>query len=394
MKQAVATLLLPGLLTGLLTGCSTMGDWSRSIFGGEDNTEPPAPLVEIEDPVPLKKLWSANVGVGDDEQFINLVPAVDDSQVFVANRKGRVAAFDAETGKENWSVKTEMAISAGPGAGEGVVLVGTSDAEVLALSADDGTQLWLSEVSSEILSVPQIDLDKVIVQTVDGNVAALDAEDGHEIWVHDRSIPVLTLRGTSTPAVQHGLVVVGYANGKLAALSAEKGFDVWETSIAIPQGSSEIDRMVDIDGDPIIVGGAVYVTTYQGRVAVIDIQNGNPGWTRDMSSNVGLGVDFSQVYVTDDQSHVWALSRSTGASEWMVETLDNRGLTAPEPFGDYIAVGDAEGYVHLLSRYDGHIAGRVKVDSKGISSRLLTRNEVLYVYGNSGKLAAFVLPGE
>lgn len=390
MKQAFASLLL----TGMLAGCSTLGDWSESILGGEDNLEDPAPLVDIESPVPLKKLWSSSVGVGVDKQFINLVPAVADAQVFVANREGRVAAFNTETGKENWSVKTELAISAGPGAGEGLVLVGTSDAEVLALSAVDGTRLWKAEVSSEVLSVPQIDLDKVIVQTVDGNVAALDAGDGHELWVHDRSIPVLTLRGTSTPAVQHGLVVVGYANGKLAALSAEQGFDVWETSITIPQGSSEIDRMVDIDGDPIIVGGAVYVTTYQGRVAVVDIQNGNPGWTRDMSSNAGLGVDFSQVYVTDDQSHVWALARSTGASEWKVETLANRVLTAPEPFGDYIAVGDVEGYVHLLSRYDGRMAARVKVDGKGISSRLLARNDVLYVYGNSGKLAAYVLPEE
>jgi outer membrane protein assembly factor BamB len=274
------------------------------------------------------------------------------------------------------------------------VLVGTSDAEVLALSAVDGTLLWTAEVSSEVLSVPKTDLDKVIVQTADGNVAALDAADGHQLWIHDRSIPVLTLRGTSTPAVQHGLVVVGYANGKLAALSVEKGFDVWETSITIPQGSSEIDRMVDIDGDPIIVGGAVYVTTYQGRVAVVDVQNGNPGWTRDMSSNAGLGVDFSQVYVTDDQSHVWALSRSTGASEWKVEALGNRGLTAPEPFEDYILVGDVEGYVHLLSRYDGHIAARVKVDGKGINSKPLASNGVFYVYGNSGKLAAYTLSKE
>lgn len=394
MKQAFASLIMSGVLAGMLAGCSTLGDWSSSILGGEDNAEPPAPLVDIENPVPLKELWSSSVGVGVDRQFINLVPAVDDSQVFVANRKGRVVAFDTETGKENWSEKTGVAISAGPGAGDGIVLVGTSDAEVLALSAVDGTLLWKAEVSSEVLSVPQIDLDKVIVQTADGNVAALDAVDGHEIWVHDRSIPVLTLRGTSTPAVQLGLVIVGYANGKLAALSAEKGFDVWETSITIPQGSSEIDRMVDIDGDPVIVGTAVYVTTYQGRVAVVDIQNGNPGWTRDMSSNVGLGVDFSQVYVTDDQSHVWALSRSTGATEWKLETLHYRGLTAPEPFGEYVAVGDAEGYVHLLSRYDGNIAARVKVDGKGISSRLLTRNDVLYVYGNSGKLAAYVLPAE
>jgi outer membrane protein assembly factor BamB len=379
------------LLSVWLSGCSTLGDWSESILGGEDNAEPPAPLVEIEAPVPLKKLWDISVGVGNDEQFINLVPAIDGDQLFIADREGRVVALDMETGKQRWSVKTGVAVSAGPGVGEGLVLVGTSDAEVLALSAVDGTELWKADVSSEVLSVPQIDLDKVIVQTADGNVAALDAENGEQVWIHDRSIPVLTLRGTSTPAVQHGLVVVGYANGKLAALSAEKGFNVWETSISIPQGSSEIDRMVDIDGDPIIVGGAVYVTTYQGRVAVIDIQNGNPGWTVEMSSNVGLGVDFSQVYVTDDQSHVWALARSTGASEWKQEELDNRGLTAPEPYEDYILVGDVEGYVHLLSRYDGHVAARVKIDRLGITARPLVSDGVFYVYGNSGKLAAYRL---
>ena len=390
MKQAFVTVLL----TLLLGGCSTLGDWSESILGGDDNTDPPAPLVDIESPIAVKKLWSTSVGVGDDKQFINLVPAVDESQIFVADRKGQVVAFDLETGKKNWSVKTETAIAAGPGVGEGLVLVGTSDAEVLALSTIDGTLLWKAEVSSEVLSVPRIDLDKVIVQTADGNVAALDAGDGHEVWIHDRSIPVLTLRGTSSPAVQHGLVVVGYANGKLAALSAEKGFDVWETSITIPKGSSEIDRMVDIDGDPIIVGAAVYVTTYQGRIAVVDIQNGDPGWTRDMSSSVGLGVDFSQVYVTDDQSHVWALSRGSGATEWKVEDMNNRQLTAPEPFEDYILVGDVEGYVHLLSRYDGRVAARVKVDSRGVNAKPLVKDGVFYVYGNSGKLAAYTLPVE
>ena len=390
MKQAFVTVLL----TLLLGGCSTLGDWSESILGGDDNADPPAPLVDIESPIAVKKLWSTSVGVGDDKQFINLVPAVDESQIFVADRKGQVVAFDLETGKKNWSVKTETAIAAGPGVGEGLVLVGTSDAEVLALSTIDGTLLWKAEVSSEVLSVPRIDLDKVIVQTADGNVAALDAGDGHEVWMHDRAIPVLTLRGTSSPAVQHGLVVVGYANGKLAALSAEKGFDVWETSITIPKGSSEIDRMVDIDGDPIIVGAAVYVTTYQGRIAVVDIQNGDPGWTRDMSSNVGLGVDFSQVYVTDDQSHVWALSRGSGATEWKVEDMNNRQLAAPEPFEDYILVGDVEGYVHLLSRYDGRVAARVKVDSRGVNSKPLVKDGVFYVYGNSGKPAAYTLPVE
>lgn len=380
-------LLVSCLLSGLLSGCGTLS----GILGGEDNTEPPAPLVDIADPVPLEKLWSTSVGAGYDKQDVNLVPAADDDHLYVADRKGRVVAFDAATGKERWTVKTKTAISAGPGVGEGLVLVGTSDAEVLALNATDGSLVWKAAVSSEVLSVPQLGLDMVIVQTADGNVAGLDAGDGSQQWIYDRSVPVLTLRGTSTPAVQHGVVIAGFSSGKLVALSEEQGFVAWEKSVAVPQGRSELERIVDIDGDPVIVGSAVYVTTFQGRVAVLDIQSGGLGWERDMSSYTGLGVDFSQVYVTDDKSHVWALSRTNGASEWKLDELANRQLTVPVPFNDYVAVGDLEGYVHLLSRYDGGIAARVRVDRKGIRSRPLVHQDILYVYGNGGKLAAFTM---
>ena len=380
------------MLAALLSGCSTISGWTNSLLGGSDNAEPPAPLVDIADPVPLKELWSTRVGVGLDKQFVNLAPFVYEDRLYIADRKGRVMALDAQTGKEMWQVKTDAALSAGPGAGSGLVLLGTSDAEVLALSDEDGALRWKAEVSSEVLSVPQVDIDKVIVQTADGNIAALAVDSGEQLWINDRSVPVLTLRGTSTPAVEGGLVVAGFANGKLVGLTAAKGITVWEVSIAIPQGRSEIDRLVDIDGDPVIVGGVVYVTTYQGHIAVIEAQTGNQGWQRDMSSHVGLGVDFSQVYVTDAESNVWALSRSTGASEWKQDELAHRKVTAPAPFEDYVAVGDLEGYVHLLSRYDGRIAARALVDSKGIQEKPLVRNGILYVYGNSGKLSAFALP--
>jgi outer membrane protein assembly factor BamB len=170
----------------LLSACSTMANWTSSFLGGSDNSEPPAELREITDPIPLKELWSTSVGVGHDKQFVSLVPNVYEEQVFVADRKGRVLALDAETGKKNWQVKTEAAISGGPGVGSGVVLVGTSDAEVLALASDDGSLLWKVEVSSEVLSVPQVDFDKVIVQTADGNITALGLDSGEQLWIHDR----------------------------------------------------------------------------------------------------------------------------------------------------------------------------------------------------------------
>lgn len=384
-------LLLLVLYGSLLSGCSTMSSWMDGLIGGEDNTTPPTPLTDIEATVRLDKRWSSDVGVGYGDQFINLQPAVAGGRLFAADRKGRVVALDAGTGKRLWSTATDAALASGPGVGEGLVVLGSSDGEVIALDADSGAVRWRVEVSSEVLSVPRVDLDKVIVQTADGTIAALDAADGRQVWINDRTVPVLTLRGTSSPAVARGLVVAGFSNGKLVAFSADTGVPVWEKSVAIPQGRSELERIVDIDGNPVIVSNAVFATTYQGRVAMLELTTGNIGWERDMSSSAGLGVDFSQVYVTDDQSRVWALSRTTGASVWKLDSLAWRGLTAPQPIGDYVAVADAQGYVHLLSRYDGHIAGRSEVDGDGIRARPLAVGDTLYVFGNSGKLVAYTL---
>jgi outer membrane protein assembly factor BamB len=187
-------------------------------------------------------------------------------------------------------------------------------------------------------------------------------------------------------------VIAGFASGKLAALTIDQGFVAWETNVAVPKGRSEIERMIDIDGDPVILGSAVYVSSYQGRVAVIDAQSGNLGWTRDMSSYTGLGVDFSQVYVSDQESNVWALTRDSGGTVWKQDRLLNRALTSPVPYRDYVVVGDFEGYVHLLSRYDGALAGRVRVDGEGVSARPLVIGDVMYVYGNNGTLAAYTVP--
>lgn len=385
MKPLAAILML----AALLSGCSSMSGF----LGGEDNAEPPAELQKLDDPVALKRLWSTSVGVGYDSQFVRLVPAVSGDRILAADRRGRVVAYDAASGKRLWETRTDAPVSAGPGVGDGLVLVGTSDARVLALELEDGAILWEAAVSSEVLSVPQVDRGVVVVQSVDGNVAGLDAIDGGQLWIYDRDVPVLTLRGTSTPAVGFGAVIAGFASGKLAALTIEEGFVAWETSVAVPRGRSEIERMVDVDGDPIIMGSAVYVASYQGRVVVIDAQSGSLGWTRDMSSHAGIGVDFAQVYVTDQDSSVWALTRESGGTVWKQEQLANRSLTPPAPFEDYIAVGDFEGYVHLLSRYDGHVAGRVRVDGKGVSSRPLVVGDTLYVYGNGGTLAAYRLDG-
>ncbi|HEY9198989.1 MAG TPA: outer membrane protein assembly factor BamB [Gammaproteobacteria bacterium] len=382
----LCALALLGSAAAGLSGCS----WLR----GKENVDPPAELTDIQATVKLEELWSRDAGAGTDEQFVRLRPAVDGGRVFAADHKGRVTAFEAGSGKELWSVKTDIAISGGVGVGEGLVLVGSSEAEVVALDWRDGHEVWRSKVSSEVLSVPGADQGTVVVQSVDGRLTGLKSSDGSRLWVFERIVPVLSLRGTGTPLIVQGAVIAAFDNGKLAVLDLARGLPAWETSIAVPHGRSELERMVDIDSSPQLWGETIYTVTYQGRVAAVEGSSGRILWARDMSSAVGLGLDFRNVYVTDDQSNVWSLERENGGSVWKQDKLLRRGLTAPVALEDYVVVADYEGYLHVLSRSDGALIGRTRADGKGVLAPLVVDNDVLYVYGNGGKLSAYRIAGD
>lgn len=364
-----------------LSACS----WLR----GDDNATPPAELTDIQSRATLVKIWERDVGAGIDEQFLRLRPAVAGGSVFAAERKGTVRAFNATDGKQLWESDTRISISSGVGVGESLVLVGSNDAEVVALDWRDGHEVWRTRVSSEVLAVPGADKGTVVVQSVDGKLTGLSATDGSRLWVYDRSAPVLSLRGTSSPVVTQGVVIAGADNGKLVVLDLAKGLPAWETSVAIPKGRSELERMVDIDSQPQIWGKTIYTVSYQGRAVALDGESGRVVWSRDMSSVAGMGVDINNVYVTDDASHVWSLDRDTGTSNWKQDKLANRTLTAPVSIGDYVAVADFEGYVHLLARSDGELAGRIRADSKGVLAPLVVDGDTLYVYGNGASLTAY-----
>jgi outer membrane protein assembly factor BamB len=365
-----------------------MGD----LFGREvDNSTPPAALIELPNGLDVQKIWSKNIGDGPEELFLQLTAAISGGAVFAASRKGLVSAHDLETGARLWQTNTKRSIGGGPGVGSGVVVVGTREGKVLALSPVTGEVLWMAQVTSEVLSPPQAGEGVVVVRTVDGKLIGLSAIDGERLWIYDRGVPTLTLRGTSTPTISEGTAVCGFDGGRLVAVSLQTGQPLWETRIALPTGRSELERMVDIDSNIVISDRTVYVVSFQGRTAAVDLDTGTILWRRDMSSHAGLGIDDSSVYVTDDQSHVWSLDRESSASIWRQTDLQARHLTSPVRLGNHILVGDFEGYVHWLRIDDGEIVGRIRVDKDGIITPPVIKGDTAYVYGRGGQLAALRL---
>jgi outer membrane protein assembly factor BamB len=372
------------LLALSLSGCS----WIRGYFGSDEPLEPPAKLTEIHPELSVQSLWSTRVGHGAGKLRVRLTPAMDGSRLFAADDNGLVVALDADKGKRLWDMQTRVPVSAGVGADEGLVLLGSDKGEVLALGQDDGALRWRVSLSSEILATPRAGNGVVVVRSIDGHVYGLDALDGHRQWVYQSTVPVLTLRGNSAPLLVQGRAIIGLESGKLVALSLPDGKPLWEQAIGLPRGRSELERMVDIDADPIVYRGTVYAASFQGRVAALDGDTGNPVWGRDISSYAGLAADDRHVYVTDEHSEVWALDRFTGASVWKQTALRGRALSAPALQGSSLVVGDFEGYLHWLSQDDGHLQARWRLGSAAVLVPPLVMNDVAYAYGQSGDLAA------
>jgi outer membrane protein assembly factor BamB len=385
MKSLQTRFLFLCCLILLMSGCSTFRAWFP---GSDDDVNQPAELLSIASKIKIRKLWSVGVGEGQGGSFNHLRPTIVGDTIYVASNDGLVLALNKTTGKSQWKQKFELNFSGAVGVGEGLLLLGSADGDVLALSAADGAELWRTEVHAEVMAPPQTNGKIVVVQSYDGKLRGLDAADGRELWVYDSNLPVLTLRGTSTPIIFERRAIAAFGNGKVMAFDLATGGINWEVRVTIAQGRSEIDRIVDIDGSMVLVGSNLYAVSYQGKLVAIDVNSGRKAWQEDASSYVGVDQGFGNIYVAEESGSVIAFQRSGQGVRWTQTALAYRRLSGPKTVRGYVAVGDLQGYVHFLSQVDGTFVGRTKIGSDGIRADMLTDNNILYVYENGGTLAA------
>lgn len=344
-----------------------------------------AELSDLPKSIPVRTLWDASVGEAGDGVFF---PAVAAAAVFAAGQDGTVARFDAATGKESWRVNTGDVLSGGVGSDGNLVAIGTLEGEIVALEAASGKQRWRARLSSEILSVPLVTGDLVIARAADSRLFALDARDGKRRWSYQRSSPALTVRAPSGMIAERGVLSTGFAGGKLVSLALANGAVRWEATVALPRGATELERVTDVVGVPAIAEREVCAVAFQGRVGCFDLANGNPLWSRELSSAAGLAIDARYVIVSDDKGAVHALDRTGGATVWKQDRLFLRRLTAPLALGSQIVVGDVEGYVHFLSRENGAFVGREGTDGSPIRSSPLRLGKGILVQTQDGNLYA------
>ena len=379
--------LFLALLSISLLACGPVKDFKdqlTEVIVGQDPIDPPAYLKEFKPKLNPKILWSAKL---DGDASFEFSPGIIGEDVFAASSDGSLAKFNLKTGKAIWQINTGEKLSGGVGVGINEIIVGTSTGLLVAYDLN-AKLLWKTRLSSQILSAPTIHEGQVIVRTGDNLIHGVNVKDGLKKWTFSRVGPPLSLRSSVGVIASDGVIYAGFPGGKLAAIREDNGSLLWEVTVAQPKGVTEIERASDVTSTPVIDGRTIYTVAYQGKISAIDRVDAKILWNRDISSYSGIHIDAGRIYVSHTGGAVYSLAIESGKTYWRQGELLNRKLTTPLGMGDYVAVGDLEGYIHVLDKETGAFLGRIQLDEEPVMRRMVefetgkflaqTRNGGLY----------------
>jgi outer membrane protein assembly factor BamB len=357
----------------------------------KDNSEPPAPLTNIDEPLYLVVDWRTDTGAGIENASYNMQPLLIQDQIFSIDTEGAVLSIDAINGRVTWVAFTGLPAITGLSGRDGVLIASSRNGDLNAYDILENKlrQRWSIQLNGEIRAVPVISDEQVFVRTVDGKLSALSLLDGSVQWTISRRVPALSLTGNSRPLVQDDMVIAGFDDGKITAFSRSNGRTVWNTTVSNPAGRTEIERLVDLDGQFILKDGIIYISSYQGKLAAIQAIDGNVLWSRKFSSYQTIVADEEALYLSNDSSHIWSIDRRTGSAFWKQEVLHARKITAPLLIdNNMLVVADLEGYVHWFDKSDGSLLGRVRpTEARHIAQPMVWQDRVI-VIDSEGVLSA------
>jgi len=385
MKPAVFATALVVAMT--LTGCDK--------FKKSDNVHKPAALVKLASSQNvISPLFSQGSNTKVSQRFGNLRNKTTISQQPTAFRvaydnngyvnalaDGSVQAFDGQ-GKALWSIKLKQGLMSGVALDEQsrVAVVSDSKGVIFALDRMTGKVIWKTPLDTATLSPALISQNRVITLGNDGKISALSLESGAPIWNFNTQNPNLSVRGSATPILfNRNTVLVSTADGRIHALNIDNGVPIWSKRFGISKGSSDIEKISDVDATPVLDGNMLYVVSYSGQLVAADMASQQLSFVKELASLKSVGTDASQVYATSLDGELVAMDKMTGTVNWQTDNLSYRGLSNAVSIGNYVVVGDAMGYLHVYDRASGTLVDRKQAKSdvavlQFINNRLIAQS--------------------
>ncbi|WP_180105456.1 MULTISPECIES: outer membrane protein assembly factor BamB [unclassified Acinetobacter] len=364
------------VLTLALAGCANKGKVEKV---------KPNPLPKLEQAKTLAPVFSNSVASTEEADPLRLRMDADNGVVFSVNPNGEVQAYK---GKERlWQKKiSKQGLTAGVEAADGIVVVGNAKGQLFALDQATGEQKWTAQLTGALLSPSLIQAGRVISVTNDGTVYANDVAAGQQTWTYNLPNVQFSLRGMAAPvSLDARHVLIASSNAYIYVIDALSGIPKMQRRVAVSDGRSDVQRLIDIDGEPTVAGQFLITTSYQGQVTALDLASQQVIWSNDASSIQRPEVAGNGVFVTQTDGKIVAYEITTGQTLWENDQLLNRNLSNPVMLGQDLVVGDLDGVLHLINPATGELVGRSKTSGEVRSLRVIDNQ--LYVSTRKGALS-------
>jgi outer membrane protein assembly factor BamB len=362
------------LLVFLTSSCSSL-DSLRFWQSDEIDPDEPKILSSFSNQKTITIAWKKSFK--GENKMGNFQPDFSSQNLFFSDITGNVVSINSETGIENWSSKLNF-LASGTAAGFGIVIVSDIEGNVIALNQNDGSELWTSNVKGEVLTKAAIDAKIVVVKTGSGGLIGLEKETGNIQWSYRSKLPLLTVRGNSSPIIVEDRIYASFDNGRLAVFEIDSGFPIWDGAISYVSGVSELENLIDSDSDPVVDGGLVYTTNYQGNLNIFDVAQKRSVWSYETSSFYSPIITRGMLMVIEADSQIKSFSLKTLEESWINDDYLNRSLSNAVTYKGNIVTGDYEGYLHIIDPLNGKTIGRKKISRNPIKT-IYSRSDSLYV---------------
>ncbi|MAR95631.1 MAG: outer membrane protein assembly factor BamB [Gammaproteobacteria bacterium] len=358
----------------ILSSCASF-DGLRFWKSDEINPDEPRELISFSEKRDIVLTWKNSFnGINE---IGNFVPAFSSGNIYFSDTQGNVSSISAIDGSKNWESKLDL-LASGTAAGFDIVVISDEKGNVIALNIDDGSMLWSTNLKSEILSSAAIDAKGVIVKTGAGELFSLDKQTGEILWSYRSKLPTLTIRGSSSPIIFDNKVYVSFDNGRLGVFEISSGFPLWDGAISYVSGSSELENLIDADSNPVISGGLIYTTNYQGKLNIFDIAQKRSIWSYDISSFFSPVISRGMIVVVESNSAIKSFTSKNLEESWVIEDYINRQISNAISFKGNLIIGDFEGYIHIINPLNGKTIGREKISRNPIKT-IISRSDSFYV---------------
>ena len=354
----------------------------------------PVKLVQIAQPISvLQPVFSTDVGSkkASSKDPLSLQVGYTNSQIVTASRGGDLTGFDSK-GQRLWSVNVGDQITGGVAldALSQTAIVSTRSGSVMAFDSATGAKRWQQQLTGTVLTPALISNNRVILSANDGFLHGLSLQNGQSVWQFATQVPPISVRGTAAPTLlDDKTALLATADGRLHAITIDNGLPQWSRRVGVGAGSSEVERMSDVDGMPIVDNNQLFAISYSGQLLGIDLASRQVMFVNELASLKSLAVNNQQVIATSLDGKVVAYNRNNGEVLWESEELAYRHLTNPVMIGNYIAVGDFDGVVHLFDPASGKIVSRVQ--TKGALTNLQVQGSLLMTQSTAGQVAIWQL---